>query len=67
MIWRADDLAAVMTELARGFGGVRVTPVYPDANRPAIRILVSAITGSRAPLQIEPGILIAAVDRAAKP
>jgi tRNA1(Val) A37 N6-methylase TrmN6 len=44
--------------LERGFGGVAIRPVHPDAGKPAIRVLVRAIKGSRAPLQLCPGLML---------
>jgi tRNA1(Val) A37 N6-methylase TrmN6 len=58
LIWRADGLADVLNGLGRGFGGVAVRPVHPDAGKPAIRILVRAIKGSRAPLRLCPGLML---------
>ena len=56
MIWRADGLAHVLAALEPGFGGVAVLPVYGRAGQPAIRVLVRASKGSRAPLQLLPGL-----------
>src|SRR5216684_4217582 len=49
-IWRADGLAQVLPALDRGFGGITVLPVHGRAGAPAIRVLVRASKGSRAPL-----------------
>jgi tRNA1(Val) A37 N6-methylase TrmN6 len=49
MIWRADGLADVLMALGRGFGSLMILPVYPDAASPAIRVLVRATKGGRAP------------------
>ncbi len=45
LIWRADGLERV--------------PIYPKPDTPAIRILVRAIKGGRAPLAIVPGLTLA--------
>jgi tRNA1(Val) A37 N6-methylase TrmN6 len=58
LIWRADGLMDVLNVLDRGFGGVAIQPVYPDAGKPAIRILGRAIKGSRAPLQLCAGLML---------
>ncbi|MBS0530227.1 MAG: methyltransferase [Proteobacteria bacterium] len=58
LIWRGDGLAEVLSAVERGFGGVAVRPVHPDAGKPAIRILVRAIKGSRAALQLCPGLML---------
>ena len=49
-------MADVLTELDRGFGGIRILPVHPDPTKPAIRVLVSAIKGSGAPMSIRRGL-----------
>jgi tRNA1(Val) A37 N6-methylase TrmN6 len=59
LIWRCDGLAEVLAALGRGFGGIAIRPVHPDARRPAIRILVRALKGSRAPLRLCPGLMLA--------
>jgi tRNA1(Val) A37 N6-methylase TrmN6 len=51
LIWRADGLGEVLHGLDR-FGGVALLPVHPRDGVPAIRILVRAVKGSRAPLQL---------------
>lgn len=58
LIWRSDGLAEVLAALGRGFGGVAIRPVHPDAGKPAIRILVRAVKGSRAPLRLCPGLML---------
>ncbi|WP_022721522.1 tRNA1(Val) (adenine(37)-N6)-methyltransferase [Rhodopseudomonas sp. B29] len=56
LIWRADGLAEVLAALGRGFGSVAVQPVHGSAGGPAIRVLVRAVKGGRAPLAIWPGL-----------
>jgi tRNA1(Val) A37 N6-methylase TrmN6 len=58
MIWRADGLAEVLMALSRGFGSVMLQPVHSEPGRPAIRILVRAIKGGRAPLQMLSGVML---------
>jgi tRNA1(Val) A37 N6-methylase TrmN6 len=62
LIWRADGLADVLAALARGFGAVTVQPVHPRPAAPAIRVLVRAVKGSRAPLTLLPGLVLAGAD-----
>jgi tRNA1(Val) A37 N6-methylase TrmN6 len=57
LIWRADGLAEVLGALA-GFGGIALKPVHPRADAPAIRILLRAHKGRRAPLQLLPGLVL---------
>jgi tRNA1(Val) A37 N6-methylase TrmN6 len=58
LIWRADGLAEVLSALSRGFGSLAVLPVHGEAGRPAIRVLVRAIKGGRAPTRILPGLTL---------
>jgi tRNA1(Val) A37 N6-methylase TrmN6 len=59
LIWRADGLADVLTALAPAFGAVAVTPVHPAPGKPAIRVLVTAVKASRAPLVLAPPLVLA--------
>jgi tRNA1(Val) A37 N6-methylase TrmN6 len=65
MIWRADGLAAVLAVLKENFGGVAVLPVHPRGDKPAIRVIVRAVKGSRAPLSLLSALVLA--DEAGKP
>jgi tRNA1(Val) A37 N6-methylase TrmN6 len=58
LIWRADGLGDVLAALGARFGGVAVLPVYPRPDAAAIRILVRAVKGSRAPLSLAPGLTL---------
>ena len=51
LIWRADGLAEVLAALDRGFGSLAVLPVHGDPGSPAIRVLVRATKGGRAPMR----------------
>jgi tRNA1(Val) A37 N6-methylase TrmN6 len=58
MIHRAEALAEVLDALAGRFGNIGVVPIHARPREPAIRVLVHAIKGSRAPLQIWPGLIL---------
>jgi tRNA1(Val) A37 N6-methylase TrmN6 len=58
LIWRADGLAEVLAALGRGFGSVAIQPVHADGNSPAIRVLIRAIKGGRAPAQLLAALLL---------
>ena len=58
LIWRADGLYEALAALDHGFGSLAVLPVHGDANKPAIRILVRALKGGRAPTQILPALML---------
>lgn len=65
LIWRADGIAEVLAALSPAFGAVALLPVYSKPGAAAIRILVQAVKGSRAPLSFLPGLLL--VDSRGKP
>jgi tRNA1(Val) A37 N6-methylase TrmN6 len=58
LIWRADGLAEVLAGLDRGFGSLAILPVHGNAATPAIRVLIRAIKGGRAPAAIYPGLML---------
>jgi tRNA1(Val) A37 N6-methylase TrmN6 len=58
LIWRADGLAEVLAALDRGFGSLAILPVHGNAATPAIRVLVRAVKGGRAPTAIYPGLML---------
>ncbi|RXH36824.1 MULTISPECIES: methyltransferase [Bradyrhizobium] len=58
LIWRADGLATVLAALSRGFGSLSILPVHGEAGRPAIRVLVRAVKGGRAPTRLLPGLML---------
>ena len=59
LIWRADGLADVLETLEPGYGALALLPIHGKPDAAAIRVLVRAIKGSRAPLQLLPGLLLA--------
>ena len=58
LIWRADGLMEVLAALDRGFGSLAILPVHGNAATPAIRVLVRASKGGRAPTAIYPGLML---------
>lgn len=58
MIHRADALGGVLAAIGARFGALRVLPIHPREGEPAHRIIVSGRKGSRAPLQILPGLML---------
>ena len=58
LVWRADGLGQVLAALDRGFGSLRILPVHGDAREPAIRVLVGAVKGGKAPTQIHPALML---------
>ena len=58
LIWRADGISELLAALDRGFGSLVILPVHGDATMPAIRVLVRAVKGGRAPTQIHAALLL---------
>lgn len=58
LIHRAEAIAEVLDGLATGFGDVAIRPVHALADRPAIRILVTAVLGSRKPAALLPAFVL---------
>ncbi len=58
MIWRADGIAEVLAALGRGFGSLVILPVHSDVESPAIRVLVRATKGGRAPTRLLSGLVL---------
>jgi tRNA1(Val) A37 N6-methylase TrmN6 len=58
LIWRADGLGEVLAALDRGFGSLDILPVHGEAATPAIRLLVRARKGGKAPTHIHAALLL---------
>jgi len=58
LIWRADGLAEVLAALDRGFGSLDILPVHGDAATPAIRLLVRARKGGKAPTRLHAALML---------
>jgi tRNA1(Val) A37 N6-methylase TrmN6 len=58
LIWRADGIAEMLAALDRGFGSLAILPVHADAGTPAMRILIRATKGGRAPTQIHAALML---------
>ncbi len=58
LIWRADGIAEALAALSRGFGSLAILPVHGEAGKPAIRVLVRAVKGGKAPARLHAGLLL---------
>ena len=58
LIHRSDQLAECLRHLQRGFGGLVVRAIHPRSGEPAVRIVITARKGSRAPLLIAPPLVL---------
>jgi tRNA1(Val) A37 N6-methylase TrmN6 len=48
----------VLAALDHGFGSVKLLPVHGEASKPAVRIMICAVKGGRAPTQILPALML---------
>jgi tRNA1(Val) A37 N6-methylase TrmN6 len=67
LIHRAEALAEVLDALTGRFGGAVVLPLHPRTDEPASRVLVAAVKGSRAPLQLRQGLVLHGPGNAFRP
>ncbi len=58
LIARPESVAEIIDACGRRFGGLQITPVYPRTGENAVRILVTAIKGSRARLCMRSPLLM---------
>lgn len=58
LIHKADRLADLLAALHPKAGAIRVIPLYSKAGQPAKRVILRAIKGSRAPLVLDPGVVL---------
>ena len=62
LIHRPDCLDELLESLDGRFGRVTVLPLFSRPNEPAVRIIVQAKKGSRAPLGLLPGMILHEAD-----
>lgn len=58
IIHRAEAVGTILAGLETGFGAVEIRPVHARAERPAIRVIVSACLGSRKPAALLPALVL---------
>jgi len=58
IVHRADSLGQLLDSMQNRFGDIRIAPLFPRRGSAASRILVQGIKGSKAPLQILPGLVL---------
>ena len=52
VIWRADGLPSVLEALSKNYGSISILPVHGKDGGAAIRVIVQAVKGGRAPLAL---------------
>lgn len=58
IVHRADCVGEVLTAFAGRFGNIVVFPLFPYEGKSATRVLVQGIKGSRASLELRPGLVL---------
>lgn len=58
IVHRAESLGQLLTSMQNRFGDIRIAPLFPRRGVAAVRVLVQGIKGSKAPLQLLPGIVL---------
>jgi tRNA1(Val) A37 N6-methylase TrmN6 len=67
LIHRAEALPELLPALAGRFGGAVLLPLHPREGQPALRVIVRAVKGSRAPLELRPGLVLHSADGSFRP
>lgn len=58
LIHRAETLGKILNAMEGKFGDVRVAPLYARVGSAASRVIVQGVKGSRAPMQLLPGLIL---------
>jgi tRNA1(Val) A37 N6-methylase TrmN6 len=58
LVHRAEALGELLAAIGPRFGALKVLPIHPRADRPAIRVLVQGRKGSRAPMSLLPPLVL---------
>jgi tRNA1(Val) A37 N6-methylase TrmN6 len=58
LIHRAETLGKILQCMENKFGDVRVAPLYAREGTAASRVIVQGIKGSKAPMQLLPGLIL---------
>lgn len=58
LIYRAEALAKLLSLFEGRFGDITVAPLFPRHGLAATRIIVQGVKGSRAPVQLLPGLVL---------
>lgn len=58
LIHRAETLGKILTAMDGKFGDIRVAPLFARTGTAASRVIVQGIKGSKAPMQLLPGLIL---------
>lgn len=57
-VHRAEVLGRLLKAMEGRLGDIRIAPLFPRQGRPASRVIVQGVKGSKAPLQLLPGLVL---------
>jgi tRNA1(Val) A37 N6-methylase TrmN6 len=58
LVHRAESLGKILTAMNERFGDIRIAPLYAREGTAASRVVVQGIKGSKAPMQLLPGLIL---------
>jgi tRNA1(Val) A37 N6-methylase TrmN6 len=58
LIHRADSLGKILNAMSDKMGDIRVAPLYAREGTAASRVIVQGVRGSKAPMQLLPGLIL---------
>ena len=58
IIARPQSVVEILEAMKRRYGAISVLPIHPRASKPAIRIVVCGIKGSRKPMELAPPLFL---------
>ncbi|MDP8996554.1 MAG: methyltransferase [Pseudomonadota bacterium] len=58
IVHRAETLGKLLTSMESKFGDIRIAPLYAREGSAASRVIVQGVKGSRAPMQLLPGMVL---------
>ena len=58
IVHRADSLGKLLQVMEERFGDIRIAPLYAREGTAASRIIVQGVKGSKAPMQLLPGLVL---------
>jgi tRNA1(Val) A37 N6-methylase TrmN6 len=58
IVHRAETLGRLLTAMDERFGDIRVAPLFARQGMAASRVIVQGVRGSRAPMQLLPGLVL---------
>ena len=58
IVHRAETLGKILDAMENRFGDIRIAPLYAREGTAASRVIVQGIKGSKAPMQLLPGLIL---------